>query len=136
MGKLGVREVYISYLGEDKRLDTWVTYDQIGEKQETTLEAQASLQAVSPPNLVHVWWLMIGIETKSHGRSSAAPSYSLRTIKSRTRTCSSYPSPKFRRCPVRRIPHQDVVLLSVPNHRRSNRGPSGVSGSNIQVEYP
>jgi histone acetyltransferase MYST1 len=47
-GKQGVREVYISYLGEDKRLDTWVTYDQIGDKQETPLDAQASLLAVSP----------------------------------------------------------------------------------------
>jgi len=48
IGKLGVREIYISYLGEDKRLDTWVTRDQIGKKQEPPLDPQASLLAVSP----------------------------------------------------------------------------------------
>ena len=47
VGKQGIKEAYISYLGEDKRLDTWVRYDQIGEKQETSLKPEASLLVVS-----------------------------------------------------------------------------------------
>lgn len=31
-GKLGLREVYISFVGEDKRLDAWVPISSVGEE--------------------------------------------------------------------------------------------------------
>lgn len=52
VGKHGAREAYVSFVGEDKRLDTWVLESQIGEEvgsQESTAgPSQAALLRVRP----------------------------------------------------------------------------------------
>jgi histone acetyltransferase MYST1 len=77
IGKRGVPEVYISYLGEDKRLDTWVTYDQIGEKQEISPIAgpsHASLLAVGHTEKEASWHVLMNQASKPSATVDVHPS--------------------------------------------------------------
>lgn len=53
MGKHDQPEVYVSFIGEDKRLDTWVLESQVGEEVDlsepgaTSAPSQAALVQVS-----------------------------------------------------------------------------------------
>jgi hypothetical protein len=57
-GKQGVLEAYISYLGADKRLDTWVTQASVGERHELD-PRPSSLPGPSQASLAQVGSMII-----------------------------------------------------------------------------